>query len=611
MILATLALFPLIQIQLGVPARADQVNETQLEFPATTPEAKGGKKVTSRPYISFAQGSDPFQIIQVNVDTDGNNSVGDAANEPSIAVSYADPDRMVIGWRQFDSVQSDFREAGYAWSDDGGATWHAGTLDNGVFRSDPVLDSDAAGNIYYYSLITSPWRCDMFVSSDGGQTWTGPLQGYGGDKQWMAIDRTGGSGHGFLYSACNTAGNQWSPRTFTRSVDGGQSWLFPIEIPNRPIWGTLAVAPNGDLYVVGRQSNSNTFRLAKSTNAKFAGQTPTFTVTSVNLGGVQRWFSGINPDGLLGQVWVAVDHSNGPSRGNVYVLCSVDPSGNDPLDVMFVRSTDGGQTFSAPVRVNDDSGNNWQWFGTMSVSPEGRIDVIWLDTRDEGSSRSRLYYSYSFDEGRTWAPNRPIGPTFDHSLGYPGGQQKMGDYFDMKSDSAGAHVAFAATYNGEQDVYYVNVVPGQPATVQSYELLHGAVEAGTVDDLKRSDNQYLRLASFPFSEVQEANLSSVRVRLSTLVQNPSELDVHVEVGSDQPISFGKIALYNWGTGQYDEFAPFSIGLKDVRFTRTRIPAGDYVGPNGEVDVRVKSVINVPFPLATFRTRVDKVQVVVR
>jgi hypothetical protein len=611
MILATIALLPWVQAQLDAFSRIAEVGETQLEFPASAPEAKGSKKITSRPRLARAQGADPFQIVQVNVDAEGNNIVGDAANEPSIAVSYADADRMVIGWRQFDSVQSDFREAGYAWTDDGGATWHAGTLDNGVFRSDPVLDSDAEGTIYYYSLITSPWRCDMFVSSDGGQTWIGPLPGYGGDKQWMAVDRTAGPGRGFLYSACNTSGNQWSPRTFTRSVDGAQTWLFPIEIPNRPIWGTLAVAPNGDLYVVGRQSNSSTFRLAKSTNAKFAGQTPTFTVTSVNLGGTQQWFTGINPDGLLGQVWVAVDHSQGPSRGNVYVLCSVDPSGNDPLDVMFVRSTDGGQTFSAPVRINDDNGNNWQWFGTLSVSPEGRIDVIWLDTRDAGSSYSRLYYSYSFDEGRTWAPNRPIGPTFDHSLGYPGGQRKMGDYFDMKSDSAGAHVAFAATYNGEQDVYYVNVVPGQPASVLSYEILHGGSESGTADGLKRSDNRYLRLTSFPFSEVQEANLSSVRVRLSTLVQNPAELDVHVEIGSDQAISFGKLALFNWNTGQYDDLGSFPIGLKDIRYTRTRIPAASYVGPNGAVDVRVKSVINLPFPLATFRTRVDKVLVVAR
>ena len=45
--------------------------------------------------------------------------------------------------------------------------------------------------------------------------------------------------------------------------------------------------------------------------------------------------------------WVAVDHSSGPTRGNVYMLASVDRSSNaDPLDVMFARSTDGGATWS-------------------------------------------------------------------------------------------------------------------------------------------------------------------------------------------------------------------------------------------------------------------------
>jgi Neuraminidase (sialidase) len=89
----------------------------------------------------------------------------------------------------------------------------------------------------------------------------------------------------------------------------------------------------------------------------------------------------------------------------VYALCSVNPPGTDPLDVNFARSTDGGLTWSAPVRVNDDAGTGWQWFGTMSTSPSGRIDAIWLDTRDNpGTYLSSLYYSYSTDGGRTWSP---------------------------------------------------------------------------------------------------------------------------------------------------------------------------------------------------------------
>jgi hypothetical protein len=163
-----------------------------------------------------------------------------------------------------------------------------------------------------------------------------------------------------------------------------------------------------------------------------------------------------NPGGLLGQTWIAVDRTaNLMTRGNVYLLCSVDRYSNDPLDVMFSRSEDGGMTWSPPVRVNDDPGTSaWQWFGTMSVAPDGRIDVIWLDTRDNpGTVLSSLYYSYSTDAGVTWSANERLSDAFDPHVGWPN-QQKMGDYFHMISDETGAHLAWAATFNGEQDVYY-------------------------------------------------------------------------------------------------------------------------------------------------------------
>ncbi|MBU0717317.1 MAG: FG-GAP repeat protein, partial [Planctomycetes bacterium] len=51
-----------------------------------------------------------------------------------------------------------------------------------------------------------------------------------------------------------------------------------------------------------------------------------------------------------------------------------------------------------------------------------------------------------------------VSPSFDHTLGYPGGQRKLGDYYDTISDSAGVHVAYAATFNGEQDIYYLRII---------------------------------------------------------------------------------------------------------------------------------------------------------
>ena len=61
--------------------------------------------------------------VQVNVDAQGENIPGDAANEPSIAIDPTDPDRIVIGWRQFDNISSNFRQAGWGYSHDRGQTW--------------------------------------------------------------------------------------------------------------------------------------------------------------------------------------------------------------------------------------------------------------------------------------------------------------------------------------------------------------------------------------------------------------------------------------------------------------------------------------------------------
>jgi hypothetical protein len=95
----------------------------------------------------------PFTSYQANVDAQGNNIVGDAANEPSIAVDPTDSNRITIGWRQFNSVNSNFRQGGFGYTTDGGIHWtFSGVLENNVFRSDPVLDSNELGTFFYLSL---------------------------------------------------------------------------------------------------------------------------------------------------------------------------------------------------------------------------------------------------------------------------------------------------------------------------------------------------------------------------------------------------------------------------------------------------------------------------
>ena len=404
-----------------------------------------------------------FTSVQVNVDANGHNIMGDAANEPSIAVDPTNHNKMAIGWRQFDTVFSNFRQAGRAYTTDGGATWtFPGVLQSNVFRSDPVLDSNDIGRFFYLSLLENFFD-DMWRSLNGGATWARLAPATGGDKQWFTIDNTNSTGHGFQYQCWSIAGNNYNGRQFSRSINGGVTWSDPINLPNQPAWGTLDVDSAGNLFIGGVNLNTNQNWCDLSIDARNGAVTPSFVrSTPVNLGGDIVSAEPINPEGLVGQIYLVVDRS-GTARNNfVYMLASVQPTGfTTGSDVMFVRSTDRGVTFSAPRRVNDDPINHakWHWFGTLSAAPNGRLDAVWLDTRNAANNTaSQLFYSYSTNGGVTWSPNVAVSTSFNPFLGYPN-QNKMGDYINMVSDNTGADVAYAATFNGEEDIYHVRVAP--------------------------------------------------------------------------------------------------------------------------------------------------------
>jgi hypothetical protein len=404
-----------------------------------------------------------FTSYQVNVDGNNQNITGDAANEPSIAVDPTNRNRMAIGWRQFNSVASNFRQAGWGFTSNGGVSWtFPGVLENNVFRSDPVLASNDQGNFFYLSLLENYFD-DMWRSINGGASWTRLGPANGGDKQWFVIDNTNSSGHGFQYQYWSTDGNNYGGRQFSRSTDGGTTWEFPIFLPNTPRWGTPDVDANGNLFLGGVNLNTSQVWSLRSSNAKIAGVTPTFDrVVPVNVGGMAGIGGAINPVGLVGQIFLAADRSGNTTNNNVYMISSVRPTGaTNGSDVMFARSTNGGQSYGAPRRINDDpiNQNKWHWFGTLAVAPNGRLDAVWLDSRNAANNTdSQLFYSYSLDGGDTWSANVAVSEPFNPFLGYPN-QNKIGDYLTIVSDIAGGNVAYSATFNGEEDIYYVRVAP--------------------------------------------------------------------------------------------------------------------------------------------------------
>lgn len=441
---------------------------------------------------------------QVNVSPSHQNILGDAANETNIAINPLNENEIVIGWRQFDNVLSNFRQAGYGYSSDGGQTWtFPGCIDPGVFHSDPVLDYDNTGNFYYNSLAsqaTGEYPCYVYKSGDAGVSWNNGVYMGGGDKQWMTIDRSGGMGEGNIYSSWTSYYSHCPPGFFTRSTDSGNSFDPCSILPDDLYWGTQAVGINGELYISGKSIVPGRILVAKSVDAQNPARSPSWTsVSTVELGGYILYRPHINPEGIAGQISIDVDRSNGAGQHNVYVLASIEPyMSSDPADVMFNKSNDGGMHWNTtPTKINDDTDQtNTQWFGTMSVAPNGRIDVIWLDTRDHpGSDSSALYYSYSFDEGITWSVNEKLSDSFNPHIGYPN-QDKMGDYFDMISNNTGVHLSWANTLNGEQDVYYSFITP--PITTDMEDV---------------SENANISVYPNPTSGLLEIDAADKRIRI--------------------------------------------------------------------------------------------------
>jgi len=360
--------------------------------------------------------------------------------EVTIAINPKNPDNMVAASFQT-GVPPKPRAGSYHYvTFDGGKTWSTVPTSNpkNLVQGDDVLAFSNDGVAYHAHLsfdgirLPRPIRAEngmiVNVSKDGGRTWTDgtpaidhinsvtPFE----DKPGLVVDNAAGSrwkGNVYLawtrfdvYGSANPEDH--SQIYFSRSTNQGQSFSMPFRISDtggdcldsdNTVEGAVpAVGPKGEVYVVWAGPLGLVFDKSLDGGLTFGKDKVIGNIP----GG---WDFGV--EGLEranGMPTTGVDLSDGPNKGTLYVNW-IDARNGD-TDVFVMYSRDGGNTWSEPVRVNDDPLKNGkdQFFTWMSVDPvDGSVNVVFYDRRDTTGATTGLTLARSVDGGRTFA-NRKI-----------------------------------------------------------------------------------------------------------------------------------------------------------------------------------------------------------
>ncbi len=111
----------------------------------------------------------------------------------------------------------------------------------------------------------------------------------------------------------------------------------------------------------------------------------------------------------------ACDRTGGPHHGTIYVNWTDQRKGANDTDVWLAKSTDGGQTWKTPIRVNDDGAGNHQFFTWMTLDPtNGYLYFVFYDRRGLKGEMTNVYMARSTDGGETFVNfkinDRPFSP---------------------------------------------------------------------------------------------------------------------------------------------------------------------------------------------------------
>ncbi len=353
-----------------------------------------------------------------------------APDEPSIYINPKNTNELIAG----SNLHNVFI------SNDGGYTWTANVLVSQAYGvwGDPVVIIDTLEHFYFFHLSNPPggnWidRIVCQKSTDKGLTWSdGNYMGLNGpkaqDKEWAVVDRTNNNiyvtwtqfdQYGSSAPECKTI------IRFSKSTDAGETWSEAVKVnivdgdcldSDGTVEGSVpAVGPNGEIYVSWAGPNGIVFN-------RSLDQGETWLDYEIHVdempGGWDISIPGIYRSN--GFPVTVCDLSGGPDHGTIYINWSDQRNGTHDTDIWLSKSTDGGDTWTPPVRVNNDPPGKQQFFTWMTIDQvTGYLWFVFYDRRHHDNNMTDVYMAVSTDGGETFLnfkvseePFTPFGSIF-------------------------------------------------------------------------------------------------------------------------------------------------------------------------------------------------------
>ncbi|HOW25945.1 MAG TPA: T9SS type A sorting domain-containing protein [Bacteroidales bacterium] len=351
---------------------------------------------------------------------------GSTQSENSVFIDPGEVETILNSNNSLSSSGGTLYGADGLYSFDTGESWEGTIYGTGGTNSGDPSVAIGTNGWFYNGFINSGSGQSCSYSSDQGQTWISVTiapkpSGFSSllDKNHLTIDNSTSSPYeGNLYSGWTSfGGSSDNEIEVARSTDGGLSWQQKIMISEAINAGShnqgvnLQTGPAGEVYAVWAiydnwPGDENALGFAASLDGGATFQ-PAQRIIQ-NIKGIRNTTAGKNHR-VNSFPSMAVDISNSSYSGNIYVVwpnVGVPGTNQGPdIYVYMIRSTDGGTTWSTPIKVNQDpmSTGKKHYFPWIACDPvTGTLSVIFYDDRNVSSNQVETWVANSMDGGQTW-----------------------------------------------------------------------------------------------------------------------------------------------------------------------------------------------------------------